>query len=115
MNETCHICGSEALEKDSDFQKFKRVTSDCKPWGSGGTLAVCRSCSFVQSVVNRQWAEEAREIYKNYTIYFQSDGQEQAVFNSKTGTPMFRSDLLLQQIREHVELPETGSWLDVGC
>jgi SAM-dependent methyltransferase len=115
MKESCHICGSESLLKDSDFSKLKRVTSDCKPWPAGGTLAICQNCSFVQVIVNDSWAEQARQIYQDYTIYFQSGGQEQAVFDSKTGIPSFRSDLILKRICEHVQLPETGSWLDVGC
>jgi 2-polyprenyl-3-methyl-5-hydroxy-6-metoxy-1,4-benzoquinol methylase len=65
--------------------------------------------------VNDRWTEEARQIYRDYTIYFQSNGKEQAVFDSKTGSPKFRSDLIMERICEQVKLSGKGSWLDIGC
>src|SRR5262249_50305003 len=55
------------------------------------------------------------EIYRSYTIYYQSGGAEQAVFDGATGRPSSRSDRLVLRLRERVELPHSGRLLDVGC
>lgn len=115
MKVICQICGSTALITSPVFSKFKRVTSDCKPWCSGGQLAICQDCSFVQSIIDKNWTEQAARIYKDYKIYLQGGGKEQAVFDIQNGTPSLRSELLLQRVCEHIKLPQTGHWLDIGC
>jgi len=111
----CHLCGSPELEIANDFAALKRVTSDCKPWPAGGMLALCRKCGLAQAPATGHWREEAAQIYREYTIYHQSGGAEQSVFNKPTirGSP--RSDAILAAMAARMSLPATGHLLDVGC
>ncbi len=117
-NETvipCHICGSAALTPIPGYAAFHRVTSDCKPWPPGGKLTVCRDCGCAEAVLDPTWHEQAKKIYEDYTIYHQSKGVEQRVFDQSSGASSSRSARLLQRLRTEVALPERGRLLDVGC
>ncbi|HEY0322894.1 MAG TPA: class I SAM-dependent methyltransferase [Pyrinomonadaceae bacterium] len=112
---SCHVCTAETLRVVDDFDNLCRVTSDCKPWSRGGRLGVCETCGCVQKVIDKDWLNEIDKIYGDYSIYHQSDGVEQAVFDSSSGQAGLRSARLLEALSLHVGLPETGRMLDVGC
>lgn len=111
----CHICGEHPLDAVADYAKFSRVTSDSKPWPKGGRLFVCPFCACVQKTVDAKWESEVGRIYDSYSIYHQSEGTEQSVFDQVSGAVSSRSARLLQRLRSQVELPDTGRLLDVGC
>ncbi len=111
----CHNCGKPALVIASGYESFFRVTSDCKPWPPGGSLARCTACGMVQTPVTPKWSEEAAQIYANYTIYHQSCGVEQNVFGDQSGAGQPRSDKLIQALRGACALPLKGRLLDIGC
>ena len=118
MNETvipCHICGSQVVMIVPGYPAFHRVTSDCKPWPPGGKLCVCRDCGCAQAVLDRAWHDEAKQIYDAYTIYHQSKGIEQSVFDQASGAAVSRSSRLLQRLRAEVALPAIGRLMDIGC
>ena len=118
MNETvipCHICGAQAVTLVPGYPAFHRVTSDCKPWKPGGKLAVCGDCGCAQAVLDRPWHDEARTIYDAYTIYHQSQGVEQSVFDQASGAAVSRSARLLQRLRAEIPLPARGRLMDIGC
>ena len=110
----CHVCGSAALEVAECYASFARVTSDCKPWPSGGALGICQACGCVQAVADDGWREEAAQIYRNYSIWHQSGGSEQSVFDG-AGQAAARSWRILDRLRREVALPERGRLLDIGC
>jgi SAM-dependent methyltransferase len=110
----CHVCDQNALRLFPEFPRFKRVTSDCKPWPEGGQLGVCEKCGCVQALVNEAWRKESATIYQNYTIYHQGGGAEQNVFES-SGLGTARSDRLLAALKGLDEMPRTGRLLDLGC
>lgn len=110
----CHLCGAGSLQVVEGFDTLRRVTSDCKPWPRGGRLCVCRACGCVQKAVDAKWLSEIERIYGDYSIYYQSDGIEQAVFDG-AGQASFRSTCLLEALAARVKLPEDGRMLDVGC
>lgn len=112
---TCHICGSNQLTLIDNYSQLHRVTSDCKPWPTGGRLAVCGSCSCAQAVLDEKWHTDAASIYSNYTIYHQAGGAEQSVFDVKTGMAQTRSNRLVQNLCNSVNLPADGRLLDIGC
>jgi SAM-dependent methyltransferase len=66
-------------------------------------------------VIDQAWLSEVEEIYDAYSIYYQSGGVEQAVFEGNTGRPSLRSERLLESLRARVGLPDAGRLLDVGC
>jgi SAM-dependent methyltransferase len=111
----CHVCGSGSLEPVPDFEKLVRVTSDCKPWPRGGRLVACGGCGTVQKPIDAVWCSDAEQIYKDYTIYYQSNGVEQAVYDPCTGRSLPRSSHLLECVRARLEVPPSGRLLDVGC
>ena len=114
-DDRCHVCGDFAIDMVSGYERFCRVTSDCKPWPRGGRLRLCRTCGCVQKVIDNVWSAEVRDIYRAYSIYHQSEGVEQRVFEQHSGRSCSRSSRLLERLRTHVQLPESGRLLDVGC
>ncbi len=110
----CHICGSADLELADCYETFARVTSDCKPWPRGGSLAICRGCGCVQAVTHAGWREEASQIYRNYSIWHQSGGSEQSVFDAR-GQAASRSRRILDRLLREIALPTHGRLLDIGC
>jgi len=115
MKSHCHLCGNETLEVLPAYHGLRRVTSDCKPWRSGGSLAVCPRCLTVQVGVDDTWREDARLIYSDYAIYAQALGNEQQVFDLAGGEGIARSDVLVRHLADDLVLPEKGNLLDVGC
>ncbi|MCC6234685.1 MAG: class I SAM-dependent methyltransferase [Verrucomicrobiales bacterium] len=112
---TCHLCGSPDLELSVAYPSFHRVTSDCKAWAPGGGLARCRTCGLVQTTVSPAWSAEADRIYQSYTIYHQSGGTEQRVFDGRGGAGRPRSEQIIDALRQAERLPERGRLLDIGC
>ena len=111
----CHHCASSDLRVAEPYTRMWRVTSDCKPWPPGGMLARCHACGLVQTAATPQWSHEADRIYAGYTIYHQSGGIEQAVFDSSSGASQARSDILIKAVQTHVPFQQSGRWLDIGC
>lgn len=111
----CHNCGSASLQLAIGYGELHRVSSDCRPSAPGGQLARCPECDLVQAVIDEQWQQEAREIYRAYSIYHQSGGIEQPVFDATTGERRSRSEVMLPRLQEAAALPPTGRLLDIGC
>lgn len=112
---SCHQCGSTDLLIAQAYSTFKRVTSDCKPWRSGGFLARCGACGLVQTLVTEPWQAETRTIYADYEIYHQSGGIEQSVFSGTSDVGLPRSEAIINALRREVGVPKVGKWLDIGC
>ena len=110
----CHLCGSKDISVYPDASRYKRVTSDCKLWNTGGNLAQCASCNTVQSLITNHWRAEAEQIYKHYEVYHQGEGVEQAVFDA-SGASQTRSIKLVSKLCDEIELNQTGRILDIGC
>lgn len=111
----CHVCDGTDIHVIPEYEALCRVTSDCKPWPRGGRLQVCGICGAMQKCLDDRWAAESEEIYRNYTIYYQADGAEQAVFREGSGEPVLRSERLVERLLAGVAIPEKGRLLDVGC
>lgn len=111
----CHVCREEALSPSPLYPRFSRVTSDCKLWPSGGQLGTCGNCGCVQTSVDDEWRKEIAAIYQSYTIYYQAAGAEQSVFEQTSGEAIPRSDQLLSQVQQSLDLPTTGRLIDIGC
>ncbi len=111
----CHHCASPRLSLATGYEGAWRVTSDCKPWPPGGALALCLECGLVQTVASRKWQQECQAIYQGYTIYHQSGGAEQPVFDNSSGASQSRSEAIIKELLRHQALPATGRWLDIGC
>ena len=110
MTSACHLCDKDALIALPVYGEFKRVTSDCRIWPSGGVLCYCTACGSVQKKVDAVWQKEAEEIYQHYEIYHQSDGEDQTVF-SEGGKASGRSHRLLERFHETMAMGATGHLL----
>ncbi|HEX8136025.1 MAG TPA: class I SAM-dependent methyltransferase [Pyrinomonadaceae bacterium] len=69
----------------------------------------------MQKAINDKWVRAVGEIYGHYSVYYQSDGVEQAVFDGASGQSALRSARLLERLGAHVFLPKEGRMLDLGC
>jgi SAM-dependent methyltransferase len=110
----CQICAADALEEISEYGLLPRVTSDAKPWPSGGKLTVCRSCGATQKLPDGKWRDEADRIYRNYEMYHLSRGSEQLVF-ADSGAVLPRSERLVEYIATRLKRSESGKLIDIGC
>lgn len=115
VNSQCHICHSREIILFNDFSKLYRVTSDCKPWKQGGTLSLCNHCHTLQKPVNSMFEAEIDEIYNNYSIYYQSNGKEQNIFDQQQGISQSRSEYILKHLLQNNTISKQGNLLDVGC
>jgi SAM-dependent methyltransferase len=69
----------------------------------------------IQTIVTPAWQSECDEIYRGYTIYHQSQGVEQPVFDNASGVGHARSGAIMAALKDRVALPAAGRWLDIGC
>lgn len=111
----CLICESVTLEEVPEFPFLERITSDCRSFSAGGRLAVCRNCGAVQKYNDTKWRSDIAEIYSRYAAYYQADGEEQIILDSRTGAIRRRSDVILERLVGSYNLPATGRALDIGC
>jgi SAM-dependent methyltransferase len=112
---TCCICGGATVDDMPDYRGLRRVTSDCRPWPSGGCVGSCRDCGAVQKPADEKFLAEIDDIYRSYAIYHQAAGAEQAIFEQVSGLPASRSVRLLDTFRRSNALKPVGRMLDVGC
>lgn len=111
----CHICQAANILLIERFAKLAQVTSDCRPWRTGGKLGICQSCGFVQKIADDAFMRDCQEIYRTYAVYYQADGQEQKVFEQSKGLSQSRSESILAQLLKQDALPAGGTLLDIGC
>jgi SAM-dependent methyltransferase len=114
VTHTCQACAADRLLELPGFPPLPRVTSDSKPFRSGGRLAVCQSCGLTQKPADGRWRAEIGEIYRDYEMYHQSAANDQAVFDPASGRPTGRCEVLARRLHES-GLPAAGSLLDVGA
>ena len=113
MHTHCLVCGQDDLQEIEAFRALPRVTSDCKPYPSGGRLLACKSCGGIQKLPDAEWFREIDEIYGGYEIYKLSDGDEQLIFTDAGPVP--RSQRLIDFLKKTAELQESGRLIDIGC
>jgi trans-aconitate methyltransferase len=92
------------------YKNLPQVTSDCKPWPKGNRVGVCKECGTIQKIADSGWFRSVNKIYKNYNLYHQSGGLEQAVFTAK-GKSIPRSEKILKKIKRKT----FSKILDFGC
>lgn len=110
----CHVCKGRLLSI-AQSAVLNQVTSDCRPWKKGGSLAICRHCGTVQKNIAYDWLQQADEIYTDYEIYAQGDGAEQPTFDFANATGIARSQRIVMWLYGIKVLPERGKLLDIGC
>lgn len=114
MNKShCHICGGQELKALDQYPFLNRVTSDCRPFRNGGQLVVCMRCGAIQTKIAEEYMQDISEIYSDYDIYHQADGEEQKIVD---GDAFYhRSMVLVDYLDNNACLFSGMSVLDVGC
>lgn len=115
MTYKCAICGDNSVEIIDGFNELCRVTSDCKPYSSGGLIGICKSCGQIQKPLTEQLTTEITNIYTSYESYYQSNGEEQKCHDSKTGSFIPRSEIIARTLKDTQLLKSSGEFLDIGC
>ena len=112
---TCIYCGSNRFRGFDSFSKFKTVTSDSKPWGSGFEIGLCEECGFPQTRVTEAWKISASRIYRDYSSNNANQivGLEQADITG--GKIQNRVDLLVEFVLTEMSPKLGGNVLDFGC
>ena len=111
----CQVCDEKLLQLVQGFELLQRITSDTKPFTTGGKLAVCMGCGAVQKIPDAAWLNEINQIYSSYQAYHIADGEEQTVMDPHTGLPKKRSVVLMQQLHGSYTFPEAARIVDIGC
>lgn len=114
-NPKCLICGSHSLENATRFQSINRVTSDSRPWPSGGQLSCCTQCGAVQKCPTPEWLADIEAIYGSYDLYHQGAGAEQPIFEIAGTQSAPRSKSLVQYVKNTLRPRPAGALLDFGC
>src|SRR4051794_6100340 len=97
----CHVCGSAEIAVPDQqvgaevWSRLKGVTSDCKPWPRSLPVVACRACGLIQKPGTPDWLATIAQVYDAYTVYHQSSGTDQAVFDGASGDSSPRSRRLL--------------------
>lgn len=109
----CHSCRQPLPASAFIDESLPRVSSDCRPAGRTGALAVCPDCGLPQTVVDDRWRRAADDVYGAYEIYAAAEGAEQKV---AAGAGLAgRSQVLVGHWAQVGTLPATGHLLDIGC
>ena len=116
MSVNCAICGAALSNRIAGFEALQRVTSDCKPYPAGGSIAECGACGAVQKPGDAAWQADCDAIYGAYDNYSLTGGIEQSVRGGPDGQDYApRSDLVLGAYDRAFGLPASGRMLDYGC
>ena len=112
---SCHICGGDLFSVDR-FNQFYRVTSDTKPWARGGQLSICSNCGITQKPITPAWQEEAAAVYDQYSLYHQSTGVDQQIFDA-TGAGRSKNTAIVERLlsSDPSSRKQHGRLLDLGC
>jgi 2-polyprenyl-3-methyl-5-hydroxy-6-metoxy-1,4-benzoquinol methylase len=113
MTSVCQVCTRSTLKVVAGFGALPRVTSDCKPWPAGGTIAVCDHCGAAQKLSDDRWLDEIKEIYRQYQIHSFFGGVEQVIFDAAGGAAP-RSRTLIDFMLAHAGHSKQGALIDIG-
>lgn len=109
----CPVCGGGPTSETP--VSFSGVTSDVKPWPRVSDLLVCGGCGLLHKKTTPEWFRDVAVIYEDYEAYHQGQGAEQSVRQVEGRGLSPRSALLVQFMKDELELPSSGRLLDVGC
>ena len=109
----CQACNNKKNNFEiKDYSKIIKISSDERYSGTDCKIFVCKKCSLIQKIINKQYLEKLATIYKKYRAFPIKNGQENIInYNNKE---YYRSDLILQKINNHKKLVGLDI-LDFGC
>lgn len=69
MSAQCKICAGELSAAEPHLFHFPTITSDCRPWRLGRSIATCRTCGLTQRVLKPEAVAEFDSVYVNYEMF----------------------------------------------
>ena len=110
----CISCKRTNITKLNLSVDSHSVTSDCQPVEYCPNIYFCNDCNLVQKRIDDDYRALTNQIYKNYKIYDQAGGAEQAVF-TQSGDSVPRSKVILDWLTTNINLKDQGKLLEIGC
>ena len=109
----CQVCNNKRNNLEiKDYNKIIKISSDERYSGTGCKIFVCKECSLIQKIIDKQYLKKLATIYKKYQAFPIKNGHENTIkYNNKE---YCRSDLLLRKINNHKKLIGLDI-LDFGC
>ena len=108
----CQACNN--INKNfeiKNFRKLIKISSDERYSGTDCKIFICKKCSLIQKIIDKQYLKKLATIYKKYQAFPIKNGQEKYNYKNKE---CYRSDFLLKKINNHRKLIELDI-LDFGC
>ena len=110
----CNYCeGPLSTLRQSD--KFRLVSSDCRPLEQEASIQLCLDCGLVQRLRTEEWTRKCQWIYESYCAYPQGSRTDQKVNINSGKVLQSRSLELLEIIKSRYETEDKHVWLDIGC
>jgi hypothetical protein len=78
-------------------------------------MFVCDACGAIGKPVTESFLADIGAIYGAYDVYYQGGGMEQLVYDSISGAPLRRSELLSRRLGASGLLPDACRMMDLGC
>lgn len=110
----CHVCRSELDFDNTAIIELPVVTSDCRVWDGVKNLTWCENCGNVVQRIDQAWLDATSLIYDTYSLYHQSGGQEQRIFNASKNAIHPRSKVVARNLLSNLSLPLGATVLDIG-
>ncbi len=109
----CQACNNKNKNFEiKNFRKLIKISSDERYSGTDCKIFICKKCSLIQKIIDKQYLKKLATIYKKYQAFPIKNGQEN-IINYKN-KECYRSDFLLQKINNHRKLIGLDI-LDFGC
>ena len=114
MNKSiCKICDGDLEKSIKNLFSIKTITSDCRPWQEGRSVAICKKCGLASRTINTQSKGAFDNIYENYTMFDQSSTTSDQMNFSENGSSLGRTSKILNFVNNIVNFtPE--NILDFG-
>lgn len=109
----CQACNNKYKNLEiKNYRRLIKISSDERYSGKDCKIFICRKCSLIQKIINKQYLKKLAKIYKKYHAFPIKNGQEN-IINYKN-RKCFRSDILLKKINSNKKLINLDV-LDFGC
>lgn len=109
----CMACGGAMSAAEPRLFDLPNITSDCRPWGAGRSVATCSGCGLMQRVVYPEVSQYFAKVYEHYEMFKHSaTASDQINFDAK-GMGQGRTQKILSFIEKKLtQTPKTI--LDMG-
>ena len=96
----CQVCNNKNKNSEiKNYRKLIKISSDERYAGTDCKIFICKKCSLIQKIIDKQYLKKLAIIYKKYQAFPIKNGQENIITHKNK--EYYRSDFLLQKINNH--------------